>query len=360
MSTRLRPSAAAGRAVDAGNLVRSGFTLVELLVVITIIGILMGMTMPAVNQVREMARQTTCRNNLAQIGKALALYHGSHRMYPYGSFYREGAEDKGSMLTLLLPYLDNQPLYDMIVRTNVNASRYATTVQDDIGRTMVANQVVIDSFICPSDAARGMTSGSATDGVLLAASNYVGSCGPRKLLNGSCSQASQYNYLVSSSTSTNPTGANLWPKIAARATAGVGSGPFVRHYVGSDPTAPVCNFRATLDSNVRDGLSNTIFVGESLVQCSSNVDAGWYTGNNGCGLVTTLVPINQYTCDTTSEDPCLMYNNRDYSLGFKSSHPGGALFVFGDSSVRFIPETVDFVTYQYIGAMADGRAINLE
>ncbi|MGC8639975.1 MAG: type II secretion system protein, partial [Isosphaeraceae bacterium] len=99
---------------------QSGFTLIELLVVVGIIGVLVGLSLPAVQAAREAARRAQCGNNLRQIGLAVAGYDASNGCYPlnwnatgdknghtvYDGFY--------SMHCRLLPFLDNVPLYNAI------------------------------------------------------------------------------------------------------------------------------------------------------------------------------------------------------------------------------------------------------
>lgn len=110
-------------------------------------------------------------------------------------------------------------------------------------------------------------------------------------------------------------------------------------------------------ADIRDGLSNTIFVGEVRPECSRHVNRGWVSANNGSGLVGTLPPINTDTCDDNRTDNCGRPCNYLPELGFRSAHPGGALFVFGDGSVHFLSESIDHQLYQDLGDRADGNAI---
>src|SRR6266487_2467467 len=96
---------------------RLGFTLIELLVVIAIIAVLVALLLPAVQQAREAARRSQCRNNLKQIGLALHDYHSTHNVFPPG--YVAGAaypatSNGWSWCAQLLPYLDQASLYHSI------------------------------------------------------------------------------------------------------------------------------------------------------------------------------------------------------------------------------------------------------
>src|SRR5262245_42755608 len=94
---------------------RAGFTLVELLVVIPIIGVLVALLLPAVQAARESARRTQCANNLKQIGLAMTNYHDTSKWFPPGSVWvndtATDARNKGSFLIRILPYIEQQTLY---------------------------------------------------------------------------------------------------------------------------------------------------------------------------------------------------------------------------------------------------------
>jgi prepilin-type processing-associated H-X9-DG protein len=113
-------------------------------------------------------------------------------------------------------------------------------------------------------------------------------------------------------------------------------------------------------SQITDGLSKTIFFGEVRPNCSQHVREGWAYTNNGNGYCTTLIPINYDSCNEDAADGCAAPCNWNTEVGFKSSHSGGAQFLFGDGSVHFIPESIEHQTYQYLGAKSDGYGMSME
>src|SRR5882757_7321834 len=94
------------------------FTLIELLVVIAIIAVLIALLLPAVQQAREAARRSQCKNNLKQIGLALANYESTFRCLPFGKGLNYAGVGpvyaRWSLQSMILPYLDQQPLYNLL------------------------------------------------------------------------------------------------------------------------------------------------------------------------------------------------------------------------------------------------------
>ena len=130
---------------------RRGFTLIELLVVIAIIAILTALLLPAVQQAREAARRTQCKNNLKQIGLALHNYHDMAGCFPFAI---GGTGNKYSALSQLLPHLDQAPLY-----ANINFSLQYTDAANTAARL-----VELTVLRCPSDFPNPQpTAGGATN-----------------------------------------------------------------------------------------------------------------------------------------------------------------------------------------------------
>src|SRR5579885_1983208 len=123
----------------------SGFTLIELLVVIAIIAILIALLLPAVQQAREAARRTQCRNNLKQLGLAIHNYHDNFNLFPYGESFSDTnpRPQRYSTYIPLLPFIDQAPLY------NVFAANQFANVPWDGGYAPWKTQV--PGLLCPSD-----------------------------------------------------------------------------------------------------------------------------------------------------------------------------------------------------------------
>ena len=135
---------------------RSGFTLVELLVVIAIIGILIGMLLPAVQQVREAARRATCMNNIRQIALACHNYESANQKFPPGCLEWDPADPQASVdrqavgtLSQILPLMEQPALRD-IFETSFGVDQY-DTFWPNAGNSLDAAFYKVSTFECPSD-----------------------------------------------------------------------------------------------------------------------------------------------------------------------------------------------------------------
>jgi len=302
-------------------------TLIEVLLVVAIIGTLVALLLPGIQAARESARRTSCMNNLKQLGIAITNYESQQNVFPPGAIWdRWPPEEKrrrhGSILVHLLPYIERQSLYDAFDFSQLDIDRAVFP-----GTNQRIGSVIVDTYLCPSDDHSGTFGG-------LAVHNYAASNGPTEVYdNPNCSCANPYDKLLEMAPIDNEENY---------------AGPFTRLGV------------RTKSSQITDGLSKTIFVGEVRVPCSEHTQAGWAHTNNGSGYCTTLVKINYDTCNRSAADPCHRPCTWNTEVGFKSAHFGGAQFLFGDGSVHFLNEAIDHQSYQYLGAKADGHSVSIE
>lgn len=324
-----------------------GFTLIELLVVIAIIAILIALLLPAVQQAREAARRSQCKNNLKQFGLAFHNYHDVHNCFPYASTFSDDRGDasdrylrasgKSMWFQLLLPYLEQAPLYNQF---DLNFS------PNDAGSGNRA--LITDAFFpvatCPSNPFAA--SGKRIDGnnfadvsVATQPGMYRPSGGPSRndAGNKDCDQSG--------------TGSNGQQNFCSKNLGGIEGGWRIPH---RNPSGTRGMFARGVTSmkmrDVTDGTTNTIMLGEAKPHY------------NEFGSIWALnVPENMFHLKINST---FLKNREDAmtvswtdSTGYASYHSGGAQFLLVDGSVHFISENVDYQTYCNLGDRIDGQTI---
>ena len=148
-------------------------------------------------------------------------------------------------------------------------------------------------------------------------------------------------------------------------TAANPAGPFTR-VGGVRPTQSGANTGyCGKFGDVSDGLSNTLFIGETIADWSAHARNGWSHGNQWGRF--TQIPINWDTryvdvasAEAAGKTGCEARCNWNTAEGFKSRHAGGSQFVMGDGSVQFVSQNIDMVTYNALGGKAEGTPASLE
>jgi len=284
---------------------KRGFTLIELLVVIAIIAILIALLLPAVQQARESARRTQCKNNLKQVGIALHSYHDTHQTFPPG-YVARGSGSWGWQ-TMLLPFFDQAPLYNRLTFTAAIANGNA-----DI-------QTNLTALRCPSDT--GANSVTGPNGITgpYARSNYVGVYGPNQI----------------------PT------------TVGVDVGG-----------AFFPNSRRNM-RDFTDGTSNSFLAGERRTPNAAAINGQFYGGDGvWAGVSQDASDVGQaLVLGTCGNSQALRLNGSatassiTHKGGFSSFHVGGGHFVMGDGAVKFLSENVNTQTYAWLATINDGNPL---
>jgi prepilin-type N-terminal cleavage/methylation domain-containing protein/prepilin-type processing-associated H-X9-DG protein len=142
-------------ASGTGRKRRHGFTLVELLVVTTIIGVLIALLLPVLSTVRESSRRTSCGNNLRQLGIATQAYHAAHSHFPTGAVAKKYDDVpttpwtfyRWSALAMLTPYLENTAAYNAL---NLDVPLYSASLAVS-PQNREGVKILVAEFLCPSD-----------------------------------------------------------------------------------------------------------------------------------------------------------------------------------------------------------------
>ena len=314
---------------------RRGFTLIELLVVIAIIAVLIALLLPAVQQAREAARRTQCKNNLKQLGLAMHNYHDTFLVFPPGQF-QPLAKDHGNTSTTflvltsfsgastnrscwmqrILPYIDQAPLFNTFAPMMSGPAGYAAN--------WPGANTILPALMCPTDPS-----------------------GPKNATaSGLANQGFSGNYSV----------------CAGSTTFGVDGG-------GDKLNGMFFCYSRTSIRDATDGTSNTLLAGEILLAkdidpSGHDVRGRYYNTFSGNNFFSSYLPPNTTVGDRTDTSnfcnpgpkrPCA--TSGEYVLYSRSEHTGGAQIVLVDGSVRFFSENIDKTTFQSLGSRAGGEVV---
>lgn len=330
---------------------RRAFTLVELLVVIAIIGILIGMLLPAVQQVREAARRTECSNKIRQLALACHNYHSAHGNFPPGvatdrvvdfstpnSLEQSLDGHRGAPWSVtILPFIEQNNAFDNLDLSEEFSRHLRAGLATD-AVNYLPGRIPMESFMCPSifgelslgedDPNTGdlayfegvAPSIGAPEGALGSHSHYMGVTGGGVLGDDDGVQHPGNDL-------------RIWYE---NGILGVGS--------------------ETRVADVTDGSSNTFMIGESNLQ---SWDMTWSSSfKNGRDAVTynlagCNIPANTFTAEVIQA--ASRGHTYDFvSRSFGGDHPGGVNFANGDGSTHFITDNVNLDSYYNLGIRNDG------
>lgn len=332
---------------------RAGFTLVELLVVMAIIGILIALLLPAVMAARESSRRAQCANNLKQIGLAIENYHATQQMYPFGkgpSYPGAAFYARWSAHSLILPYLEATNLHGEIdfsfppeTPGMAGVINFMPPYVSPTGINAAVCRVRIQGFLCPSDEPPVSDATPKWE----AQNNYAGNQG-----GWLCDRGHEPGLPTDNAPNETQTGIFFY---LSRTTA----------------------------AHVRDGLSNTVFFSEKIrgqgtpdprsdmfiiphqtsldatYTTCSNIDPttatpltskwgwSWVMGENCCTLYNHVSTPNTYTCGGVGFPGTM--TNMAMQVPPSSRHSEGVNAVMGDGSVRFFNDSIDLRVWRALG-----------
>ncbi|WP_166830635.1 DUF1559 domain-containing protein [Thalassoroseus pseudoceratinae] len=326
---------------------RRGFTLIELLVVIAIIAILIALLLPAVQQAREAARRTECKNNLKQIALAAQNFHDTYNKFPAGLYNDSGTNPANNQVEhmgpnwviMILPYTEQSNLYELF---NVNTENGTTATMWNRDATVpgggLARSQDLGFMLCPSGQGNGELYNSSILGNDWGRGNYAGNGGPATWTNGNRSD-----------------GGNGWGSTLAHALFRIN-----KEYRMSDVT---------------DGTSNSMLVGEIRIgETNADQRGVWALGVPGSSILSRYAAGDCHGPNDRNANSDDVFDCADMADGkggcwencgntqatSRSRHPGIVQVALIDGSVRAVSDNVTQPAWAYLGAISDGQTFSLD
>ncbi len=283
---------------------RAGLALLELLVVIGLLGVLLGLLLPAVQRVRESANRVRCENNLKQMGLALHNYDNAYNTFPaaYSAPTTPAVSPGWGWGTALLPYLDQLPLWQSLDPDN---SIFGGGTNPAPATPLTQTPLAV--YRCPSDVGGPLN----TQRFNHATSNY-------------------------------------------RAVAGTGVAYPALFSPNEDFGGVMFQNSDVATYSITDGTSNTLAIGECSFDLAKGYWGAIWVGMTGLNTDGARVSDVMWWIDQTNSTI-----NGSNPQAFSSNHGNGAFFVFCDGSVHFISSTADIATLRFLAGRNDGVIVEV-
>ncbi|MBI1346632.1 DUF1559 domain-containing protein [bacterium] len=333
---------------------KQGFTLIELLVVIAIIAILIALLLPAVQQAREAARRTQCRNNFKQIGLALHNYHDNFNAFPIGVTTSTSGGWGHSFWIGLLPYVDQAPLFNQFASYGASTGYTgggATSTGQTINGPLVRG-LTLPFLACPSSPLPNLKDTGA--GIQTQIAHYVG-------ISGAVDDATGTTNGFFNSTATPQFNSSNCCSCTVQGIHARGGTLLANRSL---------NFK-----DLTDGTSNIMMVSEqSDYGLNTTGQQIQITNNHGFMMGTSSLSQTEaerhFNLTTIRYSPNAVKrtgavgglpgvcNNDGVNNGVFSPHTGGVHALVGDGTVRFISENIDLTILKRVATRNDGQTVS--
>ena len=334
---------------------RRGFTLIELLVVIAIIAVLIALLLPAVQQAREAARRSQCRNNLKQMGLAVHNYHDNNKVFPFGkgaSYPGAPVYARWSQHAMLLPYLDQVPLYKSITFTappdtpgmgGVIAFMPAYTSPGGINTA--ASGATVAMFTCPTDSSPtgpGQNNYCGNQGGWLC--DRSDAPGAATDVSPSEVQTGVFYFLSKVKTGDIRDGLSQTAFFSERRRGNGGPDPKSDLFVMTPQTSLATTYSTCMGLNT-----------STATPLTSKWGYSWVMGENCCAQYNHVAGPNTVSCAGTGFAGTM--TNMAMQVSASSQHAGGVHVMTGDGAVHFSSNNVDLGIWRAIGTRSSNETV---